>query len=743
MVKRIKLRTLFIGGCITLFFLVLVGRVFFIQILQGSYWQEYAQKQWAHSSTIKAARGMITDRNGNVLASDVPAYTVVVNPAVIHERGIANEVVAGLKDLLQKPEDELRKLVEAKDDKGNYLKNREIRNEGWKIDQNLADKVTAFREKLEKEHKTKETGLGLVREQKRYYPNNSLAAHILGFTDRDGKAVMGFEKYFDNQLKGHDGELLYKSDGKGIKLPDGEESYKPVVNGNNFKLTIDRTIQYYIEEAMQKAYNQYKPKSMTVIAADPNTMDILGMANMPTFNPNAPWDTKNQGSFINHAIQSIYEPGSTFKIATLAGAVQEKLFNPDATFMSGSIKIKGYSQPLHDIKKSGWGTISFLEGVKRSSNVAFVKLGYEMLGRDRLLKYIQDFGFQEKTGIDLPGEATGRVSPKYPVEFATLAYGHGKVQVTPIEQLTAVAAIANGGKLMVPHVIKEVTNPNTGQTVVTKPEVVRQVISEQSARETGGYLEQVVADQTIGTGRHAYIEGYRVAGKTGTAIKVEGQTYVKSKVLVSFIGYAPVDNPKIAVIVIIDEPNVEVGGGTAAAPVFKDIVSQSLQYMGVPKTVAKDAKNNNTPAKTASVVQRTAPDLTGKTMKQARDLLLAGGYDFESIGQGASVISQYPPSGTKLTPGQRIYLLSQEGNASAIPDLKGQSLRDALEVLTLLKVGIVVQGEGYVTEQSESQKNGKKVVTLTLNPANEQAADTAADTGSADDGAGTEGEKNP
>lgn len=381
------------------------------------------------------------------------------------------------------------------------------------------------------------------------------------------------------------------------------------------------------------------------------------------------------------------------------------------------------------------GEISFLEGVKRSSNVAFVKLGFEMLGQDRLMKYIHDFGFEEKTGIDLPGEVSGRVTPQYSVEYATLAYGHGKVQVTPIEQLTAVAAIANGGKLLVPHVIKEISNPNTGEITVTEPEVVRQVITEESARETGSYLEQVVSDQNIGTGRHAYIEGYRVAGKTGTAIKVEGQDYVKSKVLVSFIGYAPVNDPKIAVIVIIDEPNVEVGGGTAAAPVFKEIVSQSLQYMGVPKTVVGSAASTKV-TKTA-VVQRSTPALTGKSVKEARELLLDQGYDFETVGSGTSVVSQYPEANTLLASGQRIYLLSQQGEQAAIPDLKGQSLRDALEVLNLLKVKISVEGEGYVTEQTVSTENGKKLVQLKLNPLNEYgenipvaaAKDEAEDTG--------------
>ncbi|MEK3716759.1 penicillin-binding transpeptidase domain-containing protein [Paenibacillus sp. FSL R7-0333] len=725
MVKRIKLRTLFIGGCITLFFLVLVARVFWIQVLQGEKWQETAAKQWAHTSTIKAVRGVIEDRNGSVLASDVPAYTVVVNPEVIAEKKIGEEVIQGLHELLGKPVDELKKLVEAKNEKGKYLTNREIRNEGWKIDEEMKDKVTAFVEKLKKEHDTLETGVGLVREQKRYYPKDSLAAHILGYTDRDGKAVIGLEKLLDKQLSGTDGKLNYQSDGKGIKLPDSKDTFQPVVNGSNYKLTIDSTIQLYIEEAMKKAYAEYKPKSISVIAADPKTMEILGLANMPTFNPNKFWDPNQKAEdFYNHAIKSRYEPGSTFKIVTLAGAVEEKLFNPNASFQSGSIRIKGYGKSLHDINRVGWGPISFLDGVKRSSNVAFVKLGFEMLGPERLLRYIDAFGFNEKTGIDLPGETIGLVNPdpNKSVENATLAYGHGKVLVTPIQQLAAVAAIANGGKLMVPHVVKEMTDPNTGKKTITQPEVVRQVISEGSARETGSYLEQVVADHVIGTGRHAYIEGYRVAGKTGTAIKVSGTDYDRNKVLSSFVGYAPVNDPKIAVIVIIDEPKGEDGrngGGAVAAPVFQEIVSQALPYMGVSKAGDVTGPADKKTVKAEAVVQRKAPDLTGKTVKAARQLLINQGFDFEAVGQGANVVSQYPEKGTALTAGQRIYLLSEQGENMTIPDLRGQSLRDALEILNLLKVGISIEGEGYVTEQSQAKSKGKTQVALTLSPINE------------------------
>ncbi|MBY3620997.1 PASTA domain-containing protein [Acinetobacter sp. CUI P1] len=741
MVKRIKFRTLFIGGCITLFFLVLLFRVFWIQVLDRDFWQAKTAEKWAHTSVIKAVRGTIEDRNGKVLASDVPAYTVVVNPEAIAALGIGEEVVIGLHEMLGKPEDELKALVGAKDENGKYLKNREIRNEGWKIDQNLRDKVNEFIEKLKDEHDTLETGVGLIREQKRYYPQQTLAAHILGYTDRDGNAVMGFEKYFDKQLKGADGTLLYQSDGKGIKLPNSEDTYQPVVNGSDFKLTIDSTIQYYIEQAMRKAYEKYKPKSITVIAADPSTMEILGLANMPTFNPNKFWNyASDPGVFFNHAIKTRFEPGSTFKIVPLAGAVEENLFDPDATFMSGSIRIKGYGKPLYDQKRSGYGKISFLEGVKRSSNVAFVKLGYEMLGPERLLQYVDDFGFNDLTGIDLPGEVSGIVNPtpNNASENATIAFGHGIVLVTPIQQLTAISAIANGGKLMVPHVVKETTDPNTGKTAVTQPQVVRQVISEKSARETGSYLEQVVADLDHGTGRHAYIEGYRVAGKTGTAIKPDGKGgYNRNKVLSAFLGYAPANNPKIVVYVVIDEPADAAGGGAAAGPVFKEIVSEALSYMGVPKVTTEDGGSASISVKTAPSVQRSTPDLTGKKVQAARKLLIDQGFDFETVGGGSNVVSQYPEAGTLLTSGQRIYLLSQQDGQASIPDLRGQSLRDALEVLNLLKVKISVEGEGFITEQTETTQNGKKLVQLKLDPLNAYAEDfpvstaeeEAADTG--------------
>lgn len=606
----------------------------------------------------------------------------------------------------------MRALVTAKKDDGEFFQQREVRSEGYKISPELAEKVKALREELQDKYKAG-NAIVMTQESKRFYPEQTLASHVLGYMSRDGKAVNGLEVSYNDVLTGTDGYLNYQKDAKGIKLPDSQDSYLPPQNGKNLKLTIDDTIQLYIEEAMKETVAKYNPLSMTVIAADPNTMEILGMANWPTFNPNTYASTPDQKNFINHATQSIYEPGSTFKIVTLAGAVEEKLFDPNAMFESKPTRIGGYT--ISDNGHS-YGLISYLEGVKRSSNIAFVNLGYKMLGGERLRHYIDEFGFGKKTGIDLPSEAASPIKPLiYKSEIATAAYGHGLVQVTPIQQLAAISAVANGGKLIQPHLVKEIINPNDGSTEVIKPKVVRQVISKESAKLVSGYLEQVVADQTMGTGRNAYIEGYRVAGKTGTARKVINGQYSKSKDVVSFIGFAPVNNPKIAMLIVIDQPDgTNIGGGTAAAPVFKKVVSQTLQYMGVPKDTAKTTDKKS---KETVVLQAKAPDLSGKTAKQARSQLLNSGIAYVTLGQGENVIRQYPQAGASMNPGQRVYLLTEESSKMKVPDLTGESLRDALEILSLMKVGVTTKGEGYVVKQKEQVSGEQRTVQLTLQTA--------------------------
>ncbi|MBM6994855.1 PASTA domain-containing protein [Paenibacillus sp. DXFW5] len=733
MIKRIKLRTLLIGGCITLFFAVLMGRAFWLQVVQADFWQAHAEELWSTKKPLPATRGTITDRNGDVLAVDAPAYTVAVNPELLNKYDLQDEVVEGLGKVLGKDENELRDIVNAKKESGEYFTQREVRNEGWKIDQDLRDQVQAFIGELKEKHQDmQDVGIYIIKDQKRYYPKQSLASHVLGYLDREGKAVSGLEAFYDEQLKGVDGSIEYKRDGRGIEIPKASEIYTPAKNGDNLKLTIDYTIQYYIEQAMIEAYAQLQPISMTVIAADPNTMEILGMANMPTYNPNEYWADVDQKNFYNHAIKSVYEPGSTFKIVTLAGAVQDGLFNPNATYMSGSIRVPG--QTIHDLKRSGWGEITYLEGVKRSSNVAFVKLGYEMLGPERLKTYVDQFGFGKKTGIELPGESKGIVDPVQQADFAAMAYGHGKLLVTPLQQIVAVSAIANGGKLMEPHIVKSITDPQTGEAQDTKPKVVQQILTPEKAKEVGTYLEQVVSDQKIGTGRHAYIDGYRIAGKTGTAVKVVNGQYDYTKQVVSFIGYAPVDDPKIAVIVLIDEPkDSELGGGTAAAPVFKKIVNQTLQYMGVPKKLEGGAADAQ--LKT-SVTGPKVPDVGGLAVQQAKDKLTASGISYATYGKGTEIISQFPKAGSTLKTGQFVYLLTEKGSDINVPNLQGESLRDAMELLSVLQIPVTAEGEGYVVSQEVVNENGGRRVILTLEPPDKEEVST--DDGQTED-TGTDG----
>ncbi|GGD71064.1 PASTA domain-containing penicillin-binding protein [Paenibacillus nasutitermitis] len=713
MTKRIKLRTLLVGGFITLFFVVLVGRIYWVQVVNADYWADKARDVWSKSEKLIPTRGTISDRDGNVLAMDVLAYNLSVNPKVIHDLKLEDQIVSKLHTILGKSESDLLEIITAKNNNGEFYVNREVQQQGRQMDKEVMDKIDKYREELKKQTKELDVGIYLVEDKKRYYPKKNMASHIIGYVDKQGVPIMGLEKSLDKDLSGQEGEIIYERDGNGVILENGTVKFNPSVDGKNIKLTIDSDIQHYVEQALKEAYDEYHPKSITAIAVDPQTMEILGMANLPDFNPNEFWKAQ-QPDFYNSAVRALYEPGSTFKIVTLASAVQEGMFDPNETYMSGSIQVTKGKAPIRDIKRGGWGPITYLEGLKRSSNVAFVKLGFEKLKADRLMDYIKKFGFNEKTGIELPGEATGSISfnPSINSEVATATFGQGKVQVTPIQQVTAVAAVANGGKLMQPHLIKEVEDPVTSTSKVTDPKMVRQVISEKSSELVGGYLEQVVSDQKIGTGKNAYIEGYRIAGKTGTAQKVVNGVYSTDQYVVSFIGYAPVEKPRIAVYVVADAPeNKLLGGGTVAAPVFKKIVLQSLRHMGVSPTLEP---NKEKPAQKEVTV--TLPDLTNLTLDQAKAELTARTLTPEVVGKGNKILQQIPKADSAVNPTQRVYLITENRSEIEIPNMSGLSLRDAMEICSLLQIKCITEGEGYVTSQMLAKLKGEKVLKLTLSP---------------------------
>ncbi|MEX1030340.1 MAG: penicillin-binding transpeptidase domain-containing protein [Paenibacillaceae bacterium] len=687
-------------------------KLYWVQVVNGAELLGKAEDSWSRQKVLQPVRGAILDRNDKILAQDGESYTVAVNPLLIDKYKQQSIVVDMLAPLLNMntPEglSKLNDRVTSKREDGRLRDQVEIRNEGWKIDKSVADEINK---------KIDDLGLkgavSLLEESKRYYPMNELAAHFLGYVDKENVARTGIELFYNDYLKGTAGLINYEKDRLGYQLPEGHATVTAPVNGYNVKTTIDRNIQHYIEEAVEKMNEQYHPKSAMVIAADPNTMEILGMSSLPTYNPNTYWNFANQSDFINQNIASQYEPGSTFKIVTLAAAVDQGLFHPKEKYHSGTIKVPGTTIRDHN-NGLGWGSISYLEGLKRSSNVAFVKLGYEGLGKEKLHSYIEKFGFGQKTGIDLAGEIGGDIYFNFPSEVATATFGQG-VAVTAIQQVAAVSAIANGGKLMKPYMMKEIIDPETNKIIQsTKPEIVRQVISEQTAKEVSGYLEQVVSDQEIGSGRRGYIDGYRIAGKTGTAQKFIDGSYAKDRWIVSFIGYAPADYPQVALIVIVDDPDIgsdSTRSSEVSAPVFKDIMGKSLRYLNVPK--------ENTSLGITQLLDNSGvlmPDLNDTSLTEAKDLLSRIGISYDVIGNGQKVVQQHPMAGTRIGLEQRGYIVTQPLESLTFPNVTGRSMRDVVEVCSVYEADCTLLGEGYVTSQKSVGNPPSKSIEITFEP---------------------------
>lgn len=686
--RRIKLRTRFLGVAFTLLFFLLMFRLFYIQTVKADLWVENAQSQWERNDTLHPRRGTIYDRNGEVLAYTSKAYTVIAKLKPwdkSDEHYIQNSLETGQKlaPLLGMSAERIVKLIE--DGREADRTQVELRPGGWKIDEDKAKQVLELNL----------PGVILYPETKRYYPNDAFASHVIGYTDLDGKAIMGIERLFNEELQGKEGSYKVLKDRKGFKLPDGIESFKPAQNGQNIYLTIDYQIQNYVEDALNKITQKYKTKGISVIVAEPNTGEILAMANRPQFNPN---EYKNITNWTNFAISSTYEPGSTFKIVTLAAAIEEKLYRNDETYLSGTYrKIPG--PPIRDHNGGkGWGTISFLRGVQESSNVLFAMLGYERLGKDKFYGYLEKFGFGQKTGIGLPGEADAALkdlNSLYPRDVASMTFGQGVV-VTSIQQVAAVSAIANGGELLKPYIIKEIRDSQTGQVLQKhEKEVVRRVVSENTAKQVRDILETVVTD---GTGRYYYLDGYHVAGKTGTA-QVVGQdgSYLSNKYIYSFIGFAPKDNPEFLVYVVVDQPDIpdaNFGGRDVASPIFKHVMQNSLQY----KKVSPDV--NKQPVTVSKAKELIVPRLVGQTPAVANQLLSEASLIGEVLGAGSKVVKQYPDSGQSIMPDSTVYLITDNLEEIQMPDFTGMTLREVLEFCNILGLRVEPSGNGYVTGQS-------------------------------------------
>ncbi|WP_246940196.1 stage V sporulation protein D [Bacillus pinisoli] len=615
-----------------LLFSIIDIRLGFVQFWIGDWLTERAKNSWSRNIPFEPERGEILDRNGVPLATNISAPTVYVMPRQIEN---ASESAGQLATAIGISE---KKMYE-------YLtKNSSIVkvNEARKISHEKAREIQSLGIK----------GVYIAEDSKRHYPNGSYLSHVLGFAGIDNQGLMGLELYYDEELKGNDGSLKPYITAKGQPMQNLSADYDPPEDGLNLKLTIDSKVQTIINRELDIAESKYNPDGLIAIAMDPKTGEILGMDSRPNFDPanfqEVPQEIYNR----NLPVWSTYEPGSTFKIITLAAALEENEVDLEKEEFndSGSVKVGGAT--LHCWKRGGHGHQSFLQVVQNSCNPGFIELG-ERLGKERLFKYIKDFGFGQKTGIDLQGEGKGilfNIDRVGPVEQATTAFGQG-VSVTPIQQVAAVAAAINGGYLYTPYIAKEFVDPNTGEVVSKNtPELKRRIISEETSKQVRYALETVVAQ---GSGRNAFVEGYRVGGKTGTAQKVKDGRYMENNHIVSFIGFAPADDPQIVIYVAVDNPKGTIQfGGVVAAPIVGSIIGDSLRAMGVEPREGQIEKESR-PYLDPIMVE--VPNLLGLTKQEIAQQYYNFKLDLE--GEGDVIIQQSPRSGTKVEEGATIRAL--------------------------------------------------------------------------------------
>lgn len=615
-----KRRVLFIFVVVVLLFVIILIRIFYLQVVNHDKLNTLANDLWSRNLPILADRGRILDRNGEVLADNITTTSLVVVPNQIKDKKDSAQKIA---EILNAPYEDIYKHLTKK------TSIERIHPEGRQLSYDIADKINDLNI----------DGVYLLKESKRYYPYKTLLSHVIGYVGIDNQGLSGIESYYDKYLTGVNGSIKYYSDGFGNRI-NRPSKYSSPQSGMDIKLTIDINIQKEIEKELDNAVSLYNPEQALIVAENPKTGEIYGMASRPTFDSNKYQNYSIETINRNLPIFNTYEPGSTFKVITLAASVEEKTVNlfEDRYYDSGRINVEGAK--IKCWKLEGHGSESFLEVVQNSCNPGFVIMG-QRLGKERLMKYIKDFGFGKKTGIDLSGEENGilfNIDKMGPVETATTAFGQG-VSVTPIQQVMGVSAAINGGNLYTPYIVNSINNPNTRETLkLFQPVLKRKVISEESSKLVRYALESVVAQ---GTGRNAYINNYRVGGKTGTAQKVKNGVYMEGNYILSFIGFLPADDPEVVVYVAIDNPKGVVQyGGTVAAPIAKRVMQACIDVLGIKPSKSELEKTYEL----WDIKYYEVPDVEGMDKKTARKTIGIN-LQVEYSGTGDKVIAQLPKAG--------------------------------------------------------------------------------------------------
>ena len=655
----LKRRVIVIVGLLALWAAALEARFINLQLFQHEFLLGQAELRQHRSLVDKAMRGEIVDRNGQILAYSVDADTVIAVPSEIKDpTGTADALCEAFRNCT--PE-ERALFVERFSEKRAFMFVRR------RVSPEDAARVAGL----------KLAGIGLRKETKRFYPKKELAAHVLGFVNTDSTGLGGVEAAYHRYISGVDGLSLVQVDAKGRSVQSLVA--QPSTPGATVELTIDQYVQFITERELAAGVQQFNALGGTAIVMDPQTGEILASASYPTFNPNSPQQVASESARTNRAIQNTYEPGSTFKIVTASAAIEEAIYKVDDVIDTnpGSITLSG-RKPIAEANGHNYAAISFEDVIVKSSNVGAVKIGLRV-GAERMERYINRFGFGQRVGHELFGESPGQLAPlsqRTESSLASMSMGY-EVGVTPLQMVAAVSAVANGGTLYQPHVVRAVIKDGVRQAVPIKP--VRQVINQNTAATVTGIMEQVVVNPH-GTGGAAKIDGYQVAGKTGTASKVVGGRYSKTDYNVSFAGFVPSRHPRLTILVVIDTPrNGPAYGGTVAAPIFKAIAEASLRQLGVPRSInpvpplliATGVTAIDSPVVNAPVApwvsdvlgESLVPNVHGLNVREALRVLGRAGLSTRVSGSGV-VVSQSPAAGAPLERGGVIVLQLSRSGAS-------------------------------------------------------------------------------
>ncbi len=714
--KRMLKRILIMAVVIIFLMTTTVARVFYLTIVRGEELSEKAETQQLKDTEITAMRGTIYDSNGNVLAQSASVWNVFIDPLNIKDKQ-RDLIVDEFANLFGYDTDEKKEFYDRTTHQNHY----ELVEK--KVENNIKEKLSQFVSK-------NELGgcIGTEQTTKRYYPYGTLASSVIGFTGADDQGLSGIEAYYDEQLTGTNGRIITAKDAKSNNIANDYETSIAATDGDSIVLTINQTIQYYLEKGLRETMNEYQAKGAYGVVMNCNTGAVLAMSSLPDYDCNEPYkltyskDKKAikklsdktakqeaesaavQNQWRNFTVSDTYVPGSVFKTFVASAALEENVVNLNTTYnCTGSIRVDKYKMKCH--YHPGHGTQTLTQGLENSCNPFFITIG-QKLGVHNYFKYFDAFGFTQKTNIDLPGEA----SPQYYkedqygiVELSSASFGQTN-SLTPIQVCTGLCAIANGGKLLQPYLVSSIADANGKTVKKTQTKEIRQVISADTSEKVRKMMKSVVDN---GTGKNGYVAGYSVGGKTGTSTKLgESKNGEGDKYIVSFGAIAPSDDPEIAMLIIVDEPNQDLGGGALCAPIAAQVTQEAMNVLGI------EPKYNDSEMKDLS---KQTPNVVGKSLDEAKKTLEENNLNYVVVGDDSTVTRQCPSGADTIPNGGTVYLYTDDSEKQTVnvPNFSGLTVNEAKDLASSSNLNIQIAGNsmssGTVVAYRQSEETQAKV----------------------------------